>query len=300
MPFDIAQCPSCGAQLEVSKSSDMTTCEYCGSKVVFNESLNGISSNAKNFLDLANNEFKLGNYEKACEYFEKVLETDPKNYTAHFLKSLSSGQQFNINDFKFKELLQGYSDARKYIPDEGIKDFISYAIDTFYTHGLNCEKVLQEKFVYGVDDKKLGYYVEKYFQIINFYDETSRINEFDLRSSKRIMEITKSLKSGVKGKGNRYDNKCELILDWKFPLSVEIIEKLNAIENLHRGNIQKYEPAFFPIERKKIEFRTCRVCGNTINRGDKFCSKCLGIVKDPNFFDIPPDQMPQPTRKVFR
>jgi tetratricopeptide (TPR) repeat protein len=280
MPLDVARCPSCGAQLEVSKSSEIMTCEYCGSKVVVNESLNGIKGETKNFLDLANNEFKLGNYEKARQYFEKVLETNPKNYTALFLKGLSSGQQFNINDFKFKELLQGYSDARKYIPDEGIKDFISYASDSFYNHGLNCEKVLQENFVYGVDDKKLGYYVEKYFQIINFYDETYRINEFDLRSSKRIMGITKSLKSGVKGKGNRYDNNCELILDWKFSLSDDIIEKLNEIENLHKSNIQKYEPEIFPVERKTV-FRTCRVCGNTINRGNKFCSKCLAIVKDP-------------------
>jgi tetratricopeptide (TPR) repeat protein len=246
MPLDVVRCPSCGAQLEVSKSSDIMKCEYCGSKVVVNESLN----NTKNFLDMANNEFKLGNYEKAHEYFEKVLETDPKNYTAHFLKGLSSGQQLNINDFKFKELLQGYSDSRKYIPDEGIKDFISYATDTFYTHGLNCEKVLQEKFVFGVDDKKLGYYVEKYFQIINFYEEISIINEFDLRSPKRIVEITKSLEGGVKGKGNRYDNNCELILDWKYPLSDEIIKRLSDIESLHRYNIQKYEPEFFPIERK--------------------------------------------------
>jgi tetratricopeptide (TPR) repeat protein len=249
MPLHVARCPSCGAQLEVSKSSDMTTCEYCGSKVVVNE-LNGISGNTKNFLALANNEFKLGNYEKAHEYFEKILETDPKNYTAHFLKGLSSGQQFNINDFKFKELLQGYSDARKYIPDDESEDFTSNVINTFYAHGLNCEKVLNEKFKFGVDDKKLEYYIEKYFQIINFYEEISIINEFDLRSPKRIVEITKSLEGGVKGKGNRYDNNCELILDWKYPLSDEIIERLTDIENLHRGNIQKYEPEFFPIERK--------------------------------------------------
>jgi len=47
-------------------------------------------------------------------------------------------------------------------------------------------------------------------------------------------------------------------------------------------------------------FRNCRACGNTITPGDKFCSKCLVLVKDPLPFEIPPDQLPPPSRQVFR
>ena len=218
--------------------------------MTIDEFTKGTSGNTKTFFEMANNEYKLGNYEKAHLYFEKVLETDTKNYEAHYLKGLSSGKQFDIDDFKFKDLLQGCSDARKYIPKEKREAFVSSVITTFYNHGLDCEKALYKKFEFGVSDKQVEYYVERYFQIISFYDEIYHLYEFDLRAPKRILEITKSLKWGVKGKGNRYDSNCELIPDWKYPLSDETDEKLAHIAQVNKEIIQKYEPGFFPIERK--------------------------------------------------
>lgn len=251
MPFHVAKCPTCGASLELEKPSDIMICKFCGNKIFFKESMEGDLNKVSNYLKLANDEMESGNFQKAIEYFNKVLENDPQNSAAHLGKGLSSSRQYTVDDFKFKELLAGYSTARKYVQDNGKREFTSSSTDLLYYHGLNCEKKLYEKFIYGVPDKELDYFVEKSFQIIGFYQAIYQINEYDLRSPKRIVEITKSLSLGVKGKGNRYDSNCNLIHDWRYELKPEVIERIKTIQNDYVKIIKKIEPEFVVITEEK-------------------------------------------------
>ncbi len=251
MPFHVAKCPTCGASLELEKPSDVMICKFCGNKIFFKESIEGDINKITNFLQLANNEMESGNFQKAIEYFNKVLENDPKNSAAYLGKGLSYGRLCTVEDFKFNELLAGYSNAQKYVPNNGKKEFISSSTDLLYNHGMNCEKELHEKFIYGVTDKELNYYIERSFQIISFYQAIYQINECDLRSPKRIVEITKTLSLGVKGKGNRYDTNCNLIQDWRYELKPEIIERIKTIQNDYIEIIQKTEPEFILVTEER-------------------------------------------------
>lgn len=251
MPFQVAKCPTCGASLELEKSSDVMICKFCGNKILFKESMDTDLNKTANFLKLANNEMEVGNFQKAIEYFNKVLENDPQNSAAHFGKGLAYSRESNVEDFKFKELLAGYSNAIKTISDSSKKEFLSSSTDLLFNHGMNCERKLHEKFIYGVTDKELDYYVERSFQIISFYQAIYQINENDLRPQKRIVELTKSLSLGVKGKGNRYDNNCNLIQDWRYDLNPEINERIKSIQNDCVKIIQKTEPEFVLVQEKK-------------------------------------------------
>ncbi|MDD4127520.1 MAG: hypothetical protein PHV39_07530, partial [Methanomicrobium sp.] len=115
MVLRVCRCESCGAKLEVSNSGDIVKCSYCGTEYL-KEGFSVFSGSAENFLQLAKNEFDYENYEKACYYFEKVLENNPKNYYAIFMRGCSLGNQFCINDFRFKDFLVGYYEAGKYMP----------------------------------------------------------------------------------------------------------------------------------------------------------------------------------------
>jgi tetratricopeptide (TPR) repeat protein len=253
MDSRISRCLRCGAKFEVTGSSDTVTCTNCGDKIAIKASINTINSNLENLFDLANSEYSLGNYEKAIDYFNKILEIDSKNYNVHILKGISQSQQYSINDFKFKELFLAYSNAINHIVNEEWETFIQYILDVFDNHGTKCENLLSESYKYGVDYKDLQSVIEKYYCIIDFYEKSFLITEIDLRFPKKIVEITRSLKRGIKGKGNRYNEKCELITDWKYELSDELIQELDNLENKYISIIRQYEPEFYMDTERKNE-----------------------------------------------
>ncbi|MDD4126889.1 MAG: hypothetical protein PHV39_04290, partial [Methanomicrobium sp.] len=155
------------------------------------------------------------------------------------------GNQFGINDFRFKDFLDGYYKAGKYMPSEEKREFDLEAAGIFYNHGLGCERLLKEAYAGGVSGKSLDDYISQYFQIIYFYSDVSKINESDLRPNKRILEMAENLKGGVRGKGNRYNAEGDLIHDWKYELPDDIERILSEIRFMNIEKIKKYEPDFF-------------------------------------------------------
>jgi hypothetical protein len=142
--------------------------------------------------------------------------------------------QITLEDFKFFEILQGYHNAVKGLTEQESQDFCRYASDQMYSHAQKCERMLSEKYVYGVDEKELDSYLGKYFGIIQFYQEILVIDNSELRCAGRIVDITRSLKTGVKGRGKRYDQSGNLIRDWKYLLSDQAIENVSDLEKKYR------------------------------------------------------------------
>lgn len=111
-----AKCPICGGTLQVDSEKDAAICEFCKSPfivekaiqnynttIVNNNTFNGATINvvnqgedAKKLLDVAISANSAGDHNKAVQLCDRVLINEPNNYTALFIKSLSSS--FNSVD----------------------------------------------------------------------------------------------------------------------------------------------------------------------------------------------------------
>ena len=76
-------CPSCGSQLEnLDNSRDFFYCPYCGTKTTFDRTISD-GPNEETLLERAENYISDGDYNKAKEYFNRVLDTNPRSGAAY-------------------------------------------------------------------------------------------------------------------------------------------------------------------------------------------------------------------------
>jgi hypothetical protein len=95
----------------------------------------------------------------------------------------------------------------------------------------------------------------------------------------------------VINRGDKYCSKCLVLVTDPFPTAIPQTQL----------NSQKTPKSNAPLPAvQPSTIRKCKACGNVINRGEKFCSKCLVIVPELPPVEIPLDQLPPPPRQVFR
>lgn len=247
-----ANCPTCGGPLDLSDDSvPVIICRYCGNSVHL-ETIATKGSEIEGLFRLGRNEMNAGNYKKAEELFEKIIIADPKNYQAYFERGICAGRQSSVSNFKFSDVMDGYATSKKYIPSGDPENFIQTAFSALYNHGLNCERLFEKTYANGIDQKDLGSYLEKAYQIIHFYEHLYDLDRMDLRPPKRIVEMTRTLKMGVKGKGNRYDDNCNVIRDWKYQLPPETFKELSVYEMKYLAIVRTQEPHYYRDQEKKI------------------------------------------------
>jgi tetratricopeptide (TPR) repeat protein len=110
MKFESAICPSCGGQLQIPDDREFVKCMYCGSEIKVRDVLNiKFVVNIPNLIELGNNMYKVGNFDRAIEAFNKVLEFDAENYEAW----LGLG---NVYKSLTEDPRQYYLNAQKYAP----------------------------------------------------------------------------------------------------------------------------------------------------------------------------------------
>jgi tetratricopeptide (TPR) repeat protein len=91
MTFKAAKCPNCAGDIQVPEDRDSAKCMYCGSDIIVREAIRlagGI--NIENLLAFAKHSEELGDFSKALEYYDKILESDVKNVPAWIGKGLVS------------------------------------------------------------------------------------------------------------------------------------------------------------------------------------------------------------------
>lgn len=103
MPFVQAKCPNCGGFLAVDSSKDAAVCQFCNTPFIVEKAVNnynvtvsgsvvidagssniniGNGPSVENLIIRGNDYLKDGNYDKAYEYFNKVLDIDARNVEA--------------------------------------------------------------------------------------------------------------------------------------------------------------------------------------------------------------------------
>ncbi len=76
-----ARCPKCGGPLGPAGNGQYT-CAYCGTSFVARELVAGKSVDLREFYEQALGAVERGDYGRAYEYFERILETDAAEYQA--------------------------------------------------------------------------------------------------------------------------------------------------------------------------------------------------------------------------
>jgi DNA-directed RNA polymerase subunit RPC12/RpoP len=109
MALIAANCPSCGADIQIPDDRDSFDCKYCGQKIMIERDEPATapqrtqSPDVKNYLALAETAAESGNSEDAEKYFSLVLERDPGNVTAWIGKAMAAGWQSNIRTTRLDE-----------------------------------------------------------------------------------------------------------------------------------------------------------------------------------------------------
>ena len=117
MAFVAAVCPSCAGALQLPDDRDAVKCMYCGVEVVVRQAIQLVAGNTQNLFELATSALAGENYSEAYDYFNKVLELEPRNSDAWFGKGTAAGLQSNLKDIRLSEMLVAYENVLKYCPE---------------------------------------------------------------------------------------------------------------------------------------------------------------------------------------
>lgn len=121
MNFTAAKCPVCGADIQVDGERTNCFCMYCGSQIQVQSAINSVSidgvASANAILTRAFQFLQTSDFEKASEYFSRVLDLEPTNGSA-FLGQLlstikcpnSSNTKVYVKDFNQYKFAYQYGD----------------------------------------------------------------------------------------------------------------------------------------------------------------------------------------------
>ena len=115
MALFAANCPSCGAALNLDDSREFGYCTYCGCEVL--QEIKRVkvtidtSKRSMNCLKLADQAFEVGNYLEAYNYYTRVLEYDGDAYVAIMRKGICAGYLSDPTNIRIAELISGYEQA---------------------------------------------------------------------------------------------------------------------------------------------------------------------------------------------
>ena len=143
-------CPQCGAALEFDNTRDFMFCQFCGMKIANVEkkihlNISGrveIDESGKigNFIRVAENAMRAGNYQEAYTYCLRILEIDPRHLTANLYKGLAAVMMSTPERMRFTEGIVAFESAAasgqmndRYLPDViKIVGAINMTIPTLY------------------------------------------------------------------------------------------------------------------------------------------------------------------------
>lgn len=134
MGFTAAKCPVCGADIQVDGEISNCFCMYCGSQIHVQNAINGVAidgvASANAILTRANQFLQTSNFEKANEYFLRVLDLEPTNSQAFLGQLLATIQCSNASNVKvYVEDYSQYKFAHQYA-DEALQEELRNLADS--------------------------------------------------------------------------------------------------------------------------------------------------------------------------
>ncbi|WP_260524190.1 tetratricopeptide repeat protein [Serratia sp. PL7] len=161
-------------------------------------------SNVDNYLALARSASMAGNHNEAIEYYNKVLEIQPNDFTAWFGKGQAAGWLSSIASFRFGEMLVGFENAIRFSNDDiKLKKECAEQINEIVTtcYGM-CRKHINE-FV-ALPDMWSNYIVQC-SEILSAYEEAHNYDESNEIIIRNIITVCEDNISGI-AYSDPYDN----------------------------------------------------------------------------------------------
>ncbi len=134
-------CEMCGST-DIVKQEGIFVCQICGTKYSVEEAkkmmVEGIvevtgtvkvdsTEKIKNYFEMAESAYKADNKSEAEAYCNRIIEIDPQNYKAWFIKGKVAGWQSSIANQRINESVQCFSKAIDYAPTDKKEDIKSEA-----------------------------------------------------------------------------------------------------------------------------------------------------------------------------
>lgn len=137
-------CEVCGSN-GLIKEDGYFICQYCGTKYSLEDAkkmmIEGTvdvsgstvkvdnSASIKNFYTMAASAYEAENKAEAEKYCNKIIEIEPENYEAWFLKGKAAGWQSTLANLRIEESVQCFSKAIDYAPDDKTEEIKKQAAD---------------------------------------------------------------------------------------------------------------------------------------------------------------------------
>ncbi|HMD39617.1 MAG TPA: hypothetical protein VKH15_10060 [Candidatus Acidoferrum sp.] len=117
--FVAAKCPNCGGDLQVPTNRDSVKCMYCSGDVLLRRPGSAApGGSVQNWMKLAHAALDAGNHEEVLSNTNKVLEVEPHNHDAWFLKGIASGWLSNLANCRLGEMTSIMRQAIAYAPPD--------------------------------------------------------------------------------------------------------------------------------------------------------------------------------------
>lgn len=129
-------CEMCGST-ELMKQDGVFVCQTCGTKYSVEEAKKMMvegtvevagtvkvddSSKIDNYYTMAENAYDAGNKQEAESYCNKIIEIDPSNYKAWFLKGKAAGWQSTLRNIRIEESVNCFTKAIDNAPEDDVED----------------------------------------------------------------------------------------------------------------------------------------------------------------------------------
>lgn len=136
MTFVAAVCPQCSGTLQIPPERDFVKCEYCGTDIMIREPVRPAHyvqlgqpaqtapANGAHLKRLAEAAIAAGNYEEACDYFNRALEIDPDDVEAWLGKADALGLSCQPGNLRLQEMIVALESARRAAAPERQADLL--------------------------------------------------------------------------------------------------------------------------------------------------------------------------------
>lgn len=112
-------CQSCGTKYSVEEARKIMvegTVEVAGTVKVDD------SAKIDNYYTMAENAYDASNKQEAENYCNKIIEIDPSNYKAWFLKGKAAGWQSTLRNIRIEESVNCFTKAIDNAPEKEVED----------------------------------------------------------------------------------------------------------------------------------------------------------------------------------
>lgn len=253
----VAVCDSCGMEHSADRMKEKVQ-EIKGTVVVDNTHL------IDNYLEMANNAYDADNNAEAESYCNKIIEIDPTNYEAWFLKGKAAGWQSTLQNSRLAESISAFAKAINNVPEEEKDDLVEEAKEQVINLSLAMVNLRAKRFVKWPDEEEKNGFISDVSSIISILTQFIIQAHVVIPLNDLMAPIAKKINTSVvdayqeviekdyKSDGRPNDNEFREYIKRIGYCNELLIKAINLCDEDDESDIQRYENMIF-LHKKAID-----------------------------------------------